>query len=193
MREGFQTFDHTGDLGLEVWAETPERLFELAAEAVLAQVAEAFRGGRSQRGARAGRRRSCRPLRPLAQHGPARSGGPTRDLDPCNGPRSDREHAFRNAGRPAPRSRPPHPASRGEGRLTPRFGADPPRLRVPLSVRRGPLDPALRGRSSSAASDLDNTGRARGVDRAAGFRIARTAAAAPNRCLLLKSPVLSYH
>jgi SHS2 domain-containing protein len=42
MREGFQTFDHTGDLGLEVWAETPERLFELAAEAVLAQVAEAF-------------------------------------------------------------------------------------------------------------------------------------------------------
>lgn len=41
MPEGYRTFDHTADLGLEVWAETPERLFALAAVAVLAQVAEA--------------------------------------------------------------------------------------------------------------------------------------------------------
>ena len=40
MDEGYRTFDHTGDLGLEVWAETPERLHALAAIAVLAQVAE---------------------------------------------------------------------------------------------------------------------------------------------------------
>ena len=40
MDEGHRTFDHTGDLGLEVWAETPERLFARAALAVLAQVAE---------------------------------------------------------------------------------------------------------------------------------------------------------
>ena len=40
MAEGFRTFDHTGDLGLEVWAGTPERLYALAAEALLAQVAE---------------------------------------------------------------------------------------------------------------------------------------------------------
>lgn len=39
MAEGFATFDHTGDLGLEVWAETPERLFGLAAEALMAQIA----------------------------------------------------------------------------------------------------------------------------------------------------------
>ncbi|HKQ56844.1 MAG TPA: archease [Candidatus Eisenbacteria bacterium] len=39
--EGFETFDHTGDLGLEVWAPSPERLFARAALAVLAQVAEA--------------------------------------------------------------------------------------------------------------------------------------------------------
>jgi SHS2 domain-containing protein len=32
--EGFRTFEHTGDLGLEVWASTPERLFGLAAEAL---------------------------------------------------------------------------------------------------------------------------------------------------------------
>jgi SHS2 domain-containing protein len=38
MGEGFRTFDHTGDLGLEVWAETPEKLFALAAVALLAQV-----------------------------------------------------------------------------------------------------------------------------------------------------------
>ena len=41
MNEGYQTFDHTGDLGLEVWAETPERLHALAAEALLAQSVEA--------------------------------------------------------------------------------------------------------------------------------------------------------
>jgi SHS2 domain-containing protein len=40
MDEGHRTFDHTGDLGLEVWAETPERLFARAVLAVLAQVAE---------------------------------------------------------------------------------------------------------------------------------------------------------
>ena len=41
MDEGHRTFDHTGDLGLEVWAATPERLYAHAAEALLAQVAEA--------------------------------------------------------------------------------------------------------------------------------------------------------
>jgi len=44
VNEGFRTFDHTGDLGLEVWAETPRRLYALAAEALLAQVAEAGPG-----------------------------------------------------------------------------------------------------------------------------------------------------
>ena len=39
MNEGFRTFDHTGDLGLDVWAETPERLHALAGEALMAQVA----------------------------------------------------------------------------------------------------------------------------------------------------------
>ena len=39
MAEGFRTFDHTGDLGLEVWADSPERLFGHAAEALMAQVA----------------------------------------------------------------------------------------------------------------------------------------------------------
>ena len=39
MAEGYRTFDHTGDLGLEAWAETPERLYALAAEALMAQVA----------------------------------------------------------------------------------------------------------------------------------------------------------
>jgi len=38
VSEGYGTFDHTGDLGLEVWAATPERLFELAAEALIAQM-----------------------------------------------------------------------------------------------------------------------------------------------------------
>jgi SHS2 domain-containing protein len=41
MSEGFRTFDHTGDLGLEVWADTPERLYGHAAEALMAQIAEA--------------------------------------------------------------------------------------------------------------------------------------------------------
>lgn len=41
MAESFHTFDHTGDLGLIVEAPTPERLHALAAEALLAQVAEA--------------------------------------------------------------------------------------------------------------------------------------------------------
>jgi SHS2 domain-containing protein len=40
MDEGHRTFDHTGDLGVEVWAATPERLYARAALAVLAQVAE---------------------------------------------------------------------------------------------------------------------------------------------------------
>ena len=40
MSEGFRTFDHTGDLGLEVWAESPARLYARAAEAVMAQLAE---------------------------------------------------------------------------------------------------------------------------------------------------------
>ncbi len=44
MNEGFRTFDHTGDLGLEAWAGTPERLFALAAEALMAQVAEVPQG-----------------------------------------------------------------------------------------------------------------------------------------------------
>jgi SHS2 domain-containing protein len=44
VAEGFRTFDHTGDLGLEVWADAPERLYALAAEALLAQVVEAGSG-----------------------------------------------------------------------------------------------------------------------------------------------------
>src|SRR5213083_2364699 len=32
MSEGFRTFDHTGDLGLEVWADSPERLLALEAD-----------------------------------------------------------------------------------------------------------------------------------------------------------------
>jgi SHS2 domain-containing protein len=39
--EGFETFDHTADLGLEVWADTPERLYALAVEALMAQIVEA--------------------------------------------------------------------------------------------------------------------------------------------------------
>jgi SHS2 domain-containing protein len=49
--EGYRTFDHTGDLGLEVWAETPERLYALAAEALHAQVAERAPGGAEVRAA----------------------------------------------------------------------------------------------------------------------------------------------
>ncbi len=44
VTEGFRTFDHTGDLGLEVWAETPERLYALAAEALMSQIVEAGSG-----------------------------------------------------------------------------------------------------------------------------------------------------
>jgi SHS2 domain-containing protein len=40
MSEGYRTFDHTGDLGLEIWAGTPARLYALAAEVLLAQVAQ---------------------------------------------------------------------------------------------------------------------------------------------------------
>lgn len=40
MPESWRTFDHTGDLGLEVEAATPERLHALAAEALCALVAE---------------------------------------------------------------------------------------------------------------------------------------------------------
>jgi SHS2 domain-containing protein len=40
MDEGHRTFDHTGDVGLEVWARTPERLFARAVLAVLGQLAE---------------------------------------------------------------------------------------------------------------------------------------------------------
>jgi SHS2 domain-containing protein len=39
-KEGFRTFDHTGDLGLEAWAGSPERLYAQAVLGVLAQVAE---------------------------------------------------------------------------------------------------------------------------------------------------------
>ena len=41
MDEGHRTFDHTGDLGLEVWAPGPARLYALAAEALMGLVAEA--------------------------------------------------------------------------------------------------------------------------------------------------------
>ena len=44
MDEGHRTFDHTGDLGLEVWAESPERLHGRAAEALMAQIAEGTAG-----------------------------------------------------------------------------------------------------------------------------------------------------
>ena len=45
MGEGWRTFDHTGDLGLEVWAPTPARLFEQALVALMRQVAEVPAGG----------------------------------------------------------------------------------------------------------------------------------------------------
>src|SRR5690242_16816247 len=41
MDEGFRTFEHTGDLGLEVWAPSPERLHARAAIALAAQEVEA--------------------------------------------------------------------------------------------------------------------------------------------------------
>jgi SHS2 domain-containing protein len=41
MEEGSRTFDHTGDVGLEVWAGGAPRLYALAAEALMALVADA--------------------------------------------------------------------------------------------------------------------------------------------------------
>jgi SHS2 domain-containing protein len=41
MEEGHRTFDHTGDLGLEVRASTAARLYALAAETLMALVADA--------------------------------------------------------------------------------------------------------------------------------------------------------
>ena len=45
MGEGFRPFEHTGDLGLEVWAGSPERLHALAPVALHAQIAEAAAAG----------------------------------------------------------------------------------------------------------------------------------------------------
>lgn len=47
MDEGYSTFEHTGDLGLEVWAPDAARLYGLAAEALMAQIVDA-RGSRSE-------------------------------------------------------------------------------------------------------------------------------------------------
>ena len=41
MDEGHSTFDHTGDLGLEIWAPDAARLYALAAEVLMALVADA--------------------------------------------------------------------------------------------------------------------------------------------------------
>jgi SHS2 domain-containing protein len=41
MEEGHSTFDHTGDLGLEVWAPSAARLYALAAEVLMALVVDA--------------------------------------------------------------------------------------------------------------------------------------------------------
>jgi SHS2 domain-containing protein len=41
MDEGHRTFDHTGDLGLEIWAPGAARLYALAAEVLMALVADA--------------------------------------------------------------------------------------------------------------------------------------------------------
>lgn len=46
MDEDVRTFDHTGDLGIEVRAPSRERLYARAALAVVAQVGEARGGGR---------------------------------------------------------------------------------------------------------------------------------------------------
>jgi SHS2 domain-containing protein len=45
MPERAATFDHTGDLGLEIEADGPERLHALAAEALCRQIALAAPGG----------------------------------------------------------------------------------------------------------------------------------------------------
>jgi len=47
VEEGYSTFEHTGDLGLEVWAASAARLYGLAAEALMAQIVDA-RGSRSE-------------------------------------------------------------------------------------------------------------------------------------------------
>jgi SHS2 domain-containing protein len=41
MDEGHRTFDHTGDLGLEIWTPGAPRLYALAAEVMMALVADA--------------------------------------------------------------------------------------------------------------------------------------------------------
>jgi SHS2 domain-containing protein len=41
MANGWDTFDHTGDLGLEVWADSPRELYATAALALAAQIARA--------------------------------------------------------------------------------------------------------------------------------------------------------
>jgi SHS2 domain-containing protein len=41
MANGWETFDHTGDLGLEVWADSPSELYATAALALAAQIARA--------------------------------------------------------------------------------------------------------------------------------------------------------
>src|SRR5205085_4911237 len=51
--EGFRPFEHTGDLGLEVWAPTPERLHALAAIALAAQEVEVPEAGRGSEAAHA--------------------------------------------------------------------------------------------------------------------------------------------
>jgi SHS2 domain-containing protein len=40
VQQGHATFDHTGDLGLEVWAPTPRELYAHAAIALMAQIAD---------------------------------------------------------------------------------------------------------------------------------------------------------
>ena len=52
MAEGFRTFDHTGDLGLEAWASTLPALLERATVGLMAQIAEAGPGPASGRRAR---------------------------------------------------------------------------------------------------------------------------------------------
>ena len=51
MAQGFRTFDHTGDLGLEIEADDPARLFALAAEALMAQIADVPAGAAPDRAA----------------------------------------------------------------------------------------------------------------------------------------------
>jgi SHS2 domain-containing protein len=41
MAGGWSTFDHTGDLGLSVWADSPEELYATAALALSAQIGRA--------------------------------------------------------------------------------------------------------------------------------------------------------